>query len=191
MAGGRPCQVCSHQSRHSIDQAIINGKALRAIARDFGIGAHPGTDQFRPDHKKVERHRDGCMGEAYKRAVDENLEASGLAIVNRLKEIDEAVDEVLTRSRKGEVIYDSEGVLALLEEDGVTERRRYNDRMILAAVQQARRNAETRAKLAGAFPETDDDSLAAQRALLASPEARALMAQLDAITSKGDQELTG
>lgn len=189
MAGERPCQVCQHASRLSIDQAILNGKALRAIARDFGIGAHPGTDQFRPDHKKVERHRDKCMGEAYRAAKDKNLEESGLALINRLKELDQAVDEVLARSREGEPIYDAEGIQVLLEEDGVTPRKRYNERMILAAVQQARKNTEVRARLAGAVPEGDPEALERQRLLLGSPEARRLMAELDALANASDQEL--
>jgi hypothetical protein len=189
MAGERPCQVCQHGSRLTIDQAILNGKALRAIARDFGIGAHPGTEQFRPDHKKVERHRDRCMGEAYQAAKAADLEASGLALINRLKELDEAVDEVLARSRKGEPIYDTEGIQVLLEEDGVTPRKRYNERMILAAVQQARKNTEIRARLSGAVPEGDPEALERQRLLLQSPEARRLMAELDALANASDQEL--
>jgi hypothetical protein len=189
VAGERPCSICQHGSRLTIDQAILNGKALRAIARDFGIGAHPGTDQFRPDHKKVERHRDRCMGEAYQAAKAADLEASGLALINRLKELDEAVDEVLARSRSGEPIYDGEGIQVLLEEDGVTPRKRYDNRMILAAVQQARKNTEIRARLSGAVPEGDPEALERQRALLASPEARKLMAELDALANAADQEL--
>lgn len=189
MAGERPCQVCQHPSRLAIDQAILNGKALRAIARDFGIGAHPGTEQFRPDHKKVERHRDKCMGEAYQAAKAADLEASGLALINRLKELDEAVDEVLTRARKGEPIYDGEGVTMLMDTDGVTPLMRYSDRMILAAVQQARKNTEVRARLAGAVTDADPEALERQRAALQNPEVRRLMAQVDEILAKGDQEL--
>lgn len=189
MAGERPCQVCQHPSRLAIDQAILNGKALRAIARDFGIGAHPGTDQFRADHKKVERHRDKCMGEAYQAAKAADLEASGLALINRLKELDEAVDEVLTRSRQGEPVYDDEGIQVRLMPDGTTPVMRYNDRMILAAVQQARKNTEIRARLSGAVPEGDPEALERQRLLLQSPEARRLMAELDALTNAEDQEL--
>lgn len=189
MAGGRPCQVCQHESRLSIDQAILNGKGLRAIARDFGIGSRVGTPDFRPDHKKVERHRDGCMGEAYRAAREADLEKSGLALVNRMKELDEAVDEVLARARKGEPVYDAEGVTLLMDTDGVTPLVRYNDRTLLAAIREARRNTEMRAKLAGAVPEGDQDSLDQARALLASPEARRLLAQLDALQSMGDQEL--
>jgi hypothetical protein len=183
----RPCQVCQHPSRLAIDQAILNGKALRAIARDFGIGAHPGTDQFKPDHKKVERHRDRCMGEAYRKAREDDLEASGLALVNRMKELDEAADEVLNRARKGEVVRDADGI-PLLAEDGSAERR-FNDRTILAAIREARRNTEMRAKLAGAVPEGDPEALARQRAALSDPRARRLMAELDAILAGEDQDL--
>lgn len=186
----KPCSICSHGSRLSIDQAILNGKSLRAVARDFGIGAGtPGTPEFRPDHKKVQRHRDTCMGEAYQKAKDADLEASGLALVNRMKELDEAVDEVLSRSREGEDVYDAEGIQVLMGPDGVTPRKRYNDRMILAAVQQARRNTEMRAKLSGAVPDADPEALERQRDALHNPKARRLMAELDAILNGDDQEV--
>jgi hypothetical protein len=189
VATERPCSVCQHNSRLAIDQAILNGKALRAIARDFAIGSgEPGTDTFKPDHKKVERHRDRCMGEAYRAARDADLEASGLALVNRVKELDEIVDEVLVRERKGTVVYDSEGVAPLLDDDG-NPLRRFNDRTILAAVREARRNTEMRAKLSGAVPDGDPEALARQRDLLKDPKARALMAELDALINGGDQEV--
>jgi hypothetical protein len=190
MATERPCSVCQHNSRLAIDQAVLNGKALRAIARDFGIGSgEPGTETFKPDHKKVERHRDRCMGEAYRAAREADLEASGLALVNRMKQLDEVVDEVLARERKGIVVYDSEGIAPLLDDDG-QPLRRYNDRTILAAVQQARRNTEIRAKLSGAVPDGDPEALARQRDLLSDPKARRLMAELDALLNGGDQEVT-
>jgi hypothetical protein len=186
----RPCSVCQHGSRLTIDQAILNGKALRAIARDFGIGSgEPGTPTFKPDHKKVERHRERCMGEAYRAAKAADLEASGLALVNRMKELDEVTDEVIKRHRDGEVVYDAEGIQVLMDEDGVTPRKRYNDRMLLAAVQQARRNTEIRAKLAGVTPDGDPDALNRQRDLLKSPEARRLLAELDRLANEADQEL--
>jgi hypothetical protein len=183
----RPCAVCQHPSRLAIDQAILNGKALRAIARDFRVGSER-SGTFREDHKKIERHRDKCMGEAYRAAKEADLEASGLALVNRMKELDEAVDEVLTRSRSGEVVYDGEGIAPLLNEDG-TERKRYSDRTILAAVREARRNTEMRAKLAGAVPDGDPESLDRQRAALENPKARKLMAELDALLNGDDQEV--
>lgn len=189
MAGERPCSICQHASRLAIDQAVLNGKALRAIARDFGIGSgEHGTPSFKPDHKKVERHRERCMGEAYRAAKDADLEASGLALVNRLKELDEIVDEVLARERAGEVVYDAERIAPLLNDDG-TQMRRFSTRNILAAVQQARRNTEIRAKLAGAVPEGDPEALARQRDLLGNPKARAIMAELDALLNSGDQEI--
>jgi hypothetical protein len=189
MAAERPCSVCQHNSRLAIDQAILNGKALRAIARDFGIGSgEPGTDTFKPDHKKVERHRDRCMGEAYRAAKAADLEASGLALVNRIKELDEIVDEVLVRERRGEVQYDAERIAPLLNEDG-SEVRRYNDRTILAAVREARRNTEMRAKLSGAVPDGDPEALARQRDALKDPKARRLMAELDALLNGDDQEV--
>lgn len=184
----RPCQVCLHGSRHSIDQAILNGKGLRAIARDFGIGSgEPGTDTFRADHKKVQRHRDRCMGEAYQAAKAADLEASGLALVNRMKELDDAVDEVLRRSREGYDLVGSEGV-PYLDSDG-KPLKRYDDRTLLAAIREARRNVEMRHRLSGATPDGDPEALERQRELLAKPEVRRLMAQIDELLAKGDQEL--
>lgn len=101
----RTCRVCEHPSHLAIDQALLNGKALRAIARDFGIGSgEQGTDAFKPDHKILSSHRDQCMGAAYQAARDADLEASGLALVNRMIQMDGVVDEVLERTTKGAII---------------------------------------------------------------------------------------
>lgn len=184
----RPCSICSNGSRLSIDQAILNGKALRAIARDFSIGSgEPGTDKFRPDHKKVERHRDRCMGEAYRAAREADLESSGLALVNRMKELDQAVDEVLTRTREGETVRDDSGI-PLLNDDG-SPVRKFHESAILAAIREGRRNTELRARLSGAVPDADPEALDRQRAALTDPRARRLMAELDEVLNATDQEL--
>lgn len=184
----RPCTVCQHPSRLAIDQAILNGKGLRAIARDFRIGRGEGDD-FVADHKKVQRHRDRCMGEAYRAAKDADLEASGLALVNRMKELDEVVDEVLRRLRAGTPLRTSEG-LPITDPNGdpVTL---YEERTLLRAVAEARRNVDMRAKLAGALPEGDAEGLERQRELLQNPAVRRLMAELDELLAKDDQELPG
>lgn len=188
MAHERPCSVCLHPSRLAIDQAILNGKGLRPIARDFSIGSgEPGTKSFKPDHKKVERHRDRCMGEAYQAARKADLEASGLALVNRMIQMDEVVDEVIARHRKGEPILE-DGV-PLLNDDG-SPMVRFKDATLLAAVREARRNTEMRAKLAGAMPESNEDDLERLRAGLSNPEVRRLLAEVDRITGAGDQEVT-
>jgi hypothetical protein len=173
------CQVCSHDSRLAIDQAILNGKSLNSIARQFGIGSHRG-ETFRPDHKIVGRHRDNHLGEAYAKARDADLEASGLALVNRMKQLDEDADAILARCREGEVITDGEGLPVLDPKTG-QYLRRFADRTFLAAIREARRNVEMRARLAGALPEgTDEDALAKARAALNSPKARKALADLEA-----------
>lgn len=184
----RPCQVCQHPSRLAIDQAILNGKAVRAIARDFSIGSAVGTDRFKPDHKKVTRHIERCMGEAYRAAKAADLEASGLALVNRMKHLDDVVDEVLERSRKGTPVVDTEGI-PLLDDEG-QPRLSFKEATILAAIREARRNTELRAKLAGVEAGGDPDEADRARAALASPEARRLLTQLDEVLADGDQELS-
>lgn len=190
MAGERPCAVCLHPDRLSIDQAVLNGKGLRAIARDFNIGSgEPGTETFKADHKKVQRHRDRCMAEAYKAAREADKERSGAALVNRMLELDQAVDEVLRRSREGAPVFDADGRAVLNPNTGMPVLA-YSDRLILAAVQQARRNTEMRAKLAGLDTGQDDDTLAIQRARLSDAKARRLLTELDELTAQADQELT-
>jgi len=184
----RPCQVCQHPSRLAIDQAILNGKAVRAIARDFSIGSGVGTDHFKPDHKKVTRHIERCMGEAYRAAKAADLEASGLALVNRMKHLDDVVDEVLQRVREGDVVTDADGI-PMLDDDG-QPLRRHKEAVILAAIREARRNTEMRAKLAGVNPDGDPEAAEQARAALASPEARRLLTQLDEVLADGDQELS-
>lgn len=182
----RPCSICSHPSRLAIDQALLNGKGLRPTAVAFGIGSGEfGTDTFKPDHKKVQRHIDKCMGEAYRAAKEADLEASGLALVNRMKQMDELVDEIIQRNREGVPLTDEHG--PVLHPQTGEPIMRVNDRILLNAVSEARRNAEMRAKLAGALPEGDDDAVTKARAALSSPEARKALADLDGILAQQDQ----
>lgn len=174
----RPCQVCSHPSRLAIDQALLNGKGLRPTAVAFGIGSGEfGTDTFKPDHKKVQRHIDRCMGEAYRAAKDADLEATGLALVNRMKQMDELVDEIIARNREGVPITDEHG--PVLHPSTGEPILRVNDRVLLSAVSEARRNAEMRAKLAGALPEGDEDAVVKARTALANPTVRKALADVD------------
>jgi len=177
MGKERLCQVCEHLSRLAIDQAILNNKPLRVIAREFGIGSGQfGTPSFKEDHKKLSRHVERCMGEAYRAAKEADLEASGLALVNRMRQLDEIVDEVLERSREGEPILVDD--VPLLNPDG-SPMKRFKDTTLLAAIREARRNTELRAKLAGALPEGDEDAVAKARAALNSPAARRLVTELE------------
>ena len=181
--GRRPCSLCQHPSRHAIDQALLNGKGLRPIATDFQIGSGtPGTDTFRADHKKVERHRDRCMAEAYRHAQEQSLDDSGMALVDRMHHLDQVVDETLARLREGAVITDANG--PMLHPETGEPLKRHNDSAILAAVREARRNVEMRARLAGSLPEGDQDALDQARRLLDSPEARRRVAELEAMLAE-------
>jgi len=172
-----PCQVCQHDDRASIDQALINGKSTRAIARDFQIGARPGTPEFVPNHGKVRRHVDQCLGEAFRAVKADNVEAVGLALVIRMKHLDQVVDETLARLREGTPVTDDTG--PLLNADG-SPMVRYQEPQIMAAVREARRNVETQARLSGALPDGDPDAANEARKALSDPEVRRLSAQIEA-----------
>lgn len=172
------CSICSHDDRAAIDAALVNGKPMREIARTFGIGSGVrGTDTFKPDHKKVAKHRDRCMGEAYVAAVQERKIEAGNALVDRMIELDRAVDESLARLRAGTVLEDKNG--PMLNPDG-SPRKFWVERDLLAAVREARRNVEMHARLAGSLPEGEADAVEQARALLGKPAARRMVQDLEA-----------
>jgi len=189
MAEARPCSVCSHPSRLAIEQALVNGKGLRPVARDFGIGSGVhGTDSFRADHKKLERHRDRCMKEAYHRAREAGEVEAGAAIATRLNELDGVLDEVIARLRAGEVIMlDGQ---PLLNEDG-SLRRRWKDTPLLMAVNEARHNLELRHKIAGALSGADEDGLDAARQALATDAGRKALQELEETLARIEAEGAG
>lgn len=165
-----PCKVCQHPSRAAIDQALVNGKSHRAVARDFGIGAASSG------HKSVARHVNQCMAEAFRTAKGAAQEASGAALVNRLRELDSAVDEVMARARTGApVIVDG---APLLNPDG-SMIVKFSDSLLLAAVREGRRNTELRARLAGVMEDGDELALAEARRALDSPAARRAIQELE------------
>ena len=173
-----PCQVCQHLSRDAIDQAIVNGKSHRAVARDFGIGSGtPGTETFKPDHKKVARHVEQCMGEAFRASKAAAQEASGDALVARMRELDAAVDEVLERTRAGKVVTDEHG--PVLDPETGQPLRVYMDSTLLAAVREARRNTELRARLGGAMSADEAAQVELMRRGLEQPGVRAQVAALE------------
>lgn len=169
------CQVCEHPSVLGVNQAILNGKSYRAIARDFKIGSER-SGTFRPDHKKVIRHAEECMATSYQKVQEANLTAQGEALVARMKELDGHVDTVLAEALEGEPIM--VGDVPLLQDDGSPMTRR-NLRVILAAVREGRHNTALRAKLAGAMPDEDADALEQARKGLEDPEVRRLVQQME------------
>ena len=184
------CRICQHPDRAAIEQAIVNGRALRDIARTFGIGSHPGTPDFRPDHKIISRHRDEHMSALWQQTRTETLEEQGNALHRRMDELDAAVNETLGRARKGTPRFDIDGLPVLDPQTG-EQRVDYPDRLILAAVREARRNVDMRARLEELIPEGDADAVATARAALENPEARRAVADLEALLAQASSPEQG
>lgn len=181
----RPCAVCVHPSRAAIEQAVLNGKAATHIAREFGFTYTRSRDgETVPDHRIVTRHRDQHMGRAYQTAMQEREVQSGVAIAKRLEHLDDQVDKVIQAATTGEPVV--VGDAPLLNEDG-SPVMRYDWRLLLAAVGHGRANAELLAKLSGKV-EQDPQDLDAVRRHLESPEARRLLAQLEALAAKAEAD---
>lgn len=182
----RPCAICIHDSRAAIEQAILSRKPASQIARNFGFTytrrSGPKAGQKTPDHRIVTRHRDEHMGKAYQTAVAESEAQSGVAMVNRLKMLDEAVDFVMEKAREG-VVLEVEGV-PLLDDDGQPLRKQ-DLRLMLAAVRESRANIDTGLKLSGRT-EHDPQTMERIRAQLQDPEARRLLAELDAHMARAE-----
>lgn len=175
------CPVCSHESRAAIEQAILNGKPKAQIAKTFGFTYIRSKDQREMgNHKTIQNHLDRCMGEAFKASLEGREMASGEAMATRLRVLEAEVDKVLARANEGQPIL--VGDVPLLDDDG-KPLMRYDNRLILAAVREARGNVELLAKLAGKV-ETDPEDLDATRAHLRSPEARRLLARLDELAAQ-------
>lgn len=173
-----PCQVCQHPSRQALEQALVNGKSARDVARTFGIGSGAfGTDTFKADHKKVLGHLDRHMGPAYTQAVEAVTMESGTALVRRMDELDAAVDATLSRAIAGRVVKDENGV-PLLDDDG-KPLRVYPEQTILKAVSEARRNVEMRARLQGIAGDSDVEAVEAARRALTDPTLRAMVQDLE------------
>lgn len=175
----RPCQVCSHGSRQALETALVNGKSAREVARTFQIGSHPGTDRFTADHKKVTRHITEHMGPAYRDALEARHLESGSNLLDRLGELDAAVNASLNRALQGSVILDADGQPLMDPDSPDGLKRSWQERTILAAAEQGRRNLELRARLAGATPEGDMDAVEAARRALTNPAVRRLVSDLE------------
>lgn len=175
------CQVCNHPDLAAIDNAILAGKKHLHIARDFRLGSHvKDTDPkpFQADHKVVGNHIRRCLPKVYQAAVSDAVLTHGAAIANRLRFLDECVDEVITEARRGTPVTSEDGT-PYLNPDG-TPLTRSDHRMVLNAVREARANAEMLARLSGAAPEEDHAALDAARGALSDPVARNLMTDLEA-----------
>lgn len=190
----RRCPVCDHPSVLGINQAILNGKAYRAIARDYKIGSER-SGTFTPDHKKVSRHAEGCMATSFQAVQEQNLTAQGVAIQARMKFLDEQVDQAIQDALEGEPVMI--GDTPMLNDDGspMKVRRASHLRVLLAAVREGRQNQALIAKLSGAVPDEDQDALEAARAAQENPEVRQLLVQVEELLAKaqtaaGDDKIT-
>lgn len=174
----RRCPVCEHPSVLAINQAILNGKSFRAIARDFQVGSAR-SGEFRPDHKKVSRHAEGCMATSFQAIQETNLTAQGAAIQARLKYLDDQVDTAIQDALEGEVVM--LGDAPMLDDEGKPVHRRTisHVRALLAAVREGRQNQALMAKLAGALPEEDQDALEKARQGLQDPTVRRLLQEME------------
>lgn len=178
------CPVCSHDSRAAIEQAILNGKPKAQIAKTFGFTYTRSKDQrVMGNHKVIQNHLDRCMGEAFKASLEAREMASGEAMATRLRVLEAEVDKVLERANAGEVVM--VGDVPLLDDDG-QQVRRYDNRLILAAIREARGNVELLAKLAGKV-EQDPEDVDAVRKHLQSPEARRLLARLEELAAQAEK----
>lgn len=179
------CPVCSHDSRPAIEQAILNGKPKAQIAKTFGFTYTRSKDgREMGNHKVIQNHLDRCMGEAFKKSLEAREMASGEAMATRLRVLEAEVDKVLERANKGEPVM--VGDVPLLDDEG-RQIMRYDNRLILAAIREARGNVELLAKLAGKV-ENDPEDVDAVRKHLQSPEARRLLARLEELAAQAERE---
>lgn len=176
------CRICRHPDRAAIELATLNRKSFRSIARDFRLGSSRGAE-FTPDHKIVSNHVQRHMAEAYQEALRAGEIDSGVAIATRLGELNSYLDEVIERARAGAPVM--QGDAPLLSPDGspVT---RHDDRLLLAAVREARANAEVQARMAGALPEGEEGAVDEARRALQDPAARRMLADLEAHLAGSD-----
>lgn len=173
------CPVCSHDSRAAIEQAILNGKPRAQVALTFGITYTRGSDGKKVGNASTITRHLKHMGDAFQKAMDERDLASGEAMAARLRVLEDEVDRVIRRANEGTVVM--VGDVPLLDDEG-RQIMRYDNRLLLSAVAQARANVELIAKLAGKV-ENDPTDLDATRHHLRSPEARRLLARLEELAA--------
>ena len=70
------CKTCRHPKRADIEQAVVSGGAINAIAKNYGVS-----------EQSLRRHTIACMGEALSKAVDAELVAWGASTDERIREV--------------------------------------------------------------------------------------------------------
>ena len=85
----RTCTVCRHPDRPAIDQALINHRPYRDIARHFSVSKDAAV-----------RHHDACLPAVLVKAREAEDVAHAIDVVQQLKAINAACLGVLNDARK-------------------------------------------------------------------------------------------
>jgi hypothetical protein len=120
---GLKCSICAHKNRLSIDKAVIEGRSVRDVARQFGVG-RCSLDRHRPhiatlvrknDARHLRQHEARQVRQS--RTLASILETSH-ADLDEAKEMAKAADEggtlvkvVQARAKLAEVEFGTKGKL--------------------------------------------------------------------------------
>ncbi len=85
---GRPCSVCQHPDRPAVDQALVNHRPFRAIARQFGLSKDA-----------VLRHHDDDLPATLAKAQEAEDVAHAIDVLGQLRAINAATLQVLADAR--------------------------------------------------------------------------------------------
>lgn len=152
-----------------MENAIINGQPVYAIAKEFGVS-----------DDALYNHRDKCVKEAIEAAIGAERVTTGLRLIDRVTRLDELVEGVVSRTLEPALqpMVRADGTVVI---DGEGEPRMWtppvNDRLILHAVREARENAALVAKVLGDLP--PENAVGAAQRALADPKAARIAAELE------------
>jgi hypothetical protein len=85
----RTCTICRHDKAREINQLIVNGDAIRGIAKRYG--ASPSS---------LERHRNSCLARKLIAAKELERGGNGPDLISRLREIHAETGAILTLAKK-------------------------------------------------------------------------------------------
>lgn len=91
------CKVCQHPARVAVEQAIVSGRAMSAIATDHGLSKD-----------SVRRHRDRHLAPSMRGAMASAGERGGRTALGRLESLYDRAEAILTAAEQG-----GQGALAL------------------------------------------------------------------------------
>lgn len=169
------CSICQHPDRAAIDQALANSRSKTKIAEQFGVS-----------YDALKRHAIKHAEPAISAAVQANKAALVASLTERLKRMDEIVDGVLVRT-----LNPQPETVVLENGDTLTQTPPINERVVLAAIREARGNAELVARYLGGEPPDEQDAEHARR-VLADPDLARRAAELEelaaGLAAGGDSE---